>query len=145
MNKKEILFDLVKQEALNIRKYASKEEKANLNIQEFDADNRTECIYGQMTGNCYSRRAYSLIRKCAAKVYLSDDIGLYRGNIDNLNGKPEVIKEVEDRISHYHSPIELFVSINEWDGKQENVIRLMDYIKGNDDELDFIDFESRFF
>lgn len=88
---KETLLDLVNTEATRIRKYATPEEIDNLDFTYFNPESRSNCIYGQLTGSCYNRRAYTLIRKCASQVYLNEGMGLSRSNIEDLNGKPEAI------------------------------------------------------
>jgi len=60
---------LVREEAKNLLKFSTREERANLNFEEFSPENSFECIYGQMTGNCFSPRAEQLIKQCASKVY----------------------------------------------------------------------------
>lgn len=58
------LKELVVDEALKLRKYATKEEKERLDFETMICT-ETGCIYGQMTGNCYSERALLLKSKCA--------------------------------------------------------------------------------
>ncbi len=58
----------VLREANNLKKYATKEELQRLNIELLVPKFQTACIYGQMTGDCYSPRASELIHKCAVPV-----------------------------------------------------------------------------
>lgn len=60
----EELKKAVVKEALLLRKYATKKERAKLNFDSIRSDNVTLCIYGQMTGNCYKNRAIQLLLKC---------------------------------------------------------------------------------
>lgn len=61
----ENLKDDVRKEAENLRKYATKEELEKLDFDKLDSSDRTRCIYGQMTGNCFSQRSAELINNCA--------------------------------------------------------------------------------
>src|SRR5689334_4198531 len=97
---------LVIEEAKNLKKLASGEEKSRLNFKELDPEFPTACIYGQMTKNCHSERAVELIRECASRVYYRN-IGntLLVGDTSKLNGSPKKIGR-----SLYWSPIEVFIS-----------------------------------
>lgn len=68
-----ILFDLVKEEADNLKKYATRKEIDRLNFYEVNPHSKTKCIYGQMTGNCISDRAEELIYMCCTNVYDGHD------------------------------------------------------------------------
>lgn len=99
----ETLQELVDQEIANLKKYATKEEINNLNLNNFCATSERSCIYGQMTGNCYSERANYLIGKCAPFLYKNPQ-RLHFSEAP-LNGRP-----VSDRVQHKHfSPIEIFI------------------------------------
>lgn len=50
-----------------IRTHAAIVEKEKLNFRRIDPTNEKLCIYGQMTGDCSSERAYELIEKCCAR------------------------------------------------------------------------------
>lgn len=53
-------FEEVKEELFNLRSNATKREIKNLNFSEFEFDDPSACIYGQMTGHCDSARAIEL-------------------------------------------------------------------------------------
>ncbi len=59
------LKQLVVDEALKLREYATREEKDKLNINSLLGNDKYKCIYGQMAGHCYSERAIELLCKCA--------------------------------------------------------------------------------
>lgn len=63
---------LVIQEAKNLRKLATREEKDQLNLVTLNPRNEWKCIYGQMTGSCFSDRAEELIVKSCQRVYKFD-------------------------------------------------------------------------
>jgi hypothetical protein len=127
------LAKLVVKEATKLRQKATKEELNNLSVDLNDlrADNRDGCIYGQMTGDCFSKRANKLIVKCAERVY-SIDKERSGSLFDDakLNGKP---KKTKKRIGKYFSPIEMYIYLsNSKKGKKA----LLQYIKGIKDTLE---------
>lgn len=136
----ETLIELVKKEAENLRKHATKQEKTQLCIEELLPAKTSDCIYGQMTGNCYSTRASTLIEKCCKKVYhhyLSGDDNLNLFEHANLNGKPDIsASKLKARIGTWFSPIECFITIPH-NQKSDNNKILIDYIKGYSDTLEF--------
>ncbi len=70
-------------EIKNIKKHATKEEIERLNFETFNPKRASFCIYGQMTGSCYSDRAIELGPKC----YQSSYVGFTEGKIDLRSGK----------------------------------------------------------
>lgn len=129
--KRKQLETLVKQEATNLRNNATSEEKANLNFSSLIPDWKDSCIYGQMTGNCYSFRAIALIKASCPHVYKSNNAGLDIEMAD-LNGSP-----MNEHRTDYWSPIELFIYDNRFAVNVQNNKRLIEYIKGETDELKF--------
>lgn len=134
---KQTLVGLVKTEADNIKLHATQEELNSLDFDTLSPSKTTNCIYGQMTGDCYSWRANELIIQSAERVYNSQGDGIDEGDVEHLNGEPEL---VGSRGGWYHSPIELFVFINRYLGRKYNE-RLIDYLKGKTDklEIDLVD------
>ena len=135
---KSTLIKLVRQEAKNIKENATKQEIERLKIKSLDPSNTEGCIYGQMTGNCYSERANALIVKCATKVYKSlgtrplDDVELsekHTGLVKQL--------AVIHRDGLFHSPIEIFIYQQGYDvnfnvdrSPKGNISRLINYLQG---------------
>jgi len=127
---------LVIKEAKSLRKLATVEERNRLNFQKLDFSSKFECIYGQMTSNCFSKRAKELIEKSCSRVYSTktgDNWEEYK-----LNGTPIGKYRKEDGAvnigfskerTSYFSPIEVFIARgNNWrSGANE---RLVKYIKG---------------
>lgn len=132
------LRSLVIEEAINLKTHTTDEEKKSLNFHFLDEDSSYNCLYGQMTGNCFSKRASELITKCATKVYKSNisNFSLMQGA--ELNGKPELIIG-RVRRDKYFSPIEIFL-VEE--NKSKNVERLFDFIQGKSEKLIFSDNEN---
>jgi len=62
----EQLKEDVRKEAEALRAHATKEEVEKLNLESFDPNLPSACIYGQMTGSCTTMRAHSLIAKCCS-------------------------------------------------------------------------------
>ncbi len=130
---------LVREEAKNLMKFATKEERNNLNFNGFAPQRTTGCIYGQLTGHCFSARAEELIKKCASKVYHASatmNIGFLS---DKLVGSPdqrERYKCASGRLTttDFFSPIEVFVYLkeNQISGANEYLIK---YLKGEIETL----------
>ena len=58
----------VQHEIETIRTKATQEEKSKLNLSTFEPTDAHTCIYGQMTGNCFSSRAHELTPKSYESV-----------------------------------------------------------------------------
>lgn len=57
-------FKRTLEEITNLKQYATKEEINKLDFTDLNPNLRYSCIYGQMTGNCWSPRALELITLC---------------------------------------------------------------------------------
>lgn len=125
----------VKHEIDMLKKYATEEEKYNLNFRRFSSSNVHECIYGQLTGNCSSIRAKQLMDLSCIRV-LSDN-PIKRNGISfeilkkYINGKYTGQDwEDGDRGLDYLSSLEGYINLD--DAKNEQIIQ---YIKGEIDTL----------
>lgn len=121
--KKIVYPALVKEEAKNLRKFATPRELSYLDFTSLDPGNASSCIYGQMTDNCFSLRAIELIERSCKRVYNeSDGINALVGC--KLNGSPLKSTRV-----NYWSPIEVFIYKIK---NQENGAnaKLISYLKG---------------
>ncbi len=120
----QILNKLVIAEAKQLKLNATKSELESLNFNTLNPSRTTSCIYGQMTGNCFSSRATELIELSCEKVYKCNYLNHPTELGGDLNGSP---KEA-DRGS-YWSPIELFISkrVNK---DNDNNERLIAFLKG---------------
>lgn len=67
MKKSEFVKE-VEHEIKMLKIHATKRELNKLNFQEFSPNNREECIYGQISGQCNSERAKELMDKCCIKA-----------------------------------------------------------------------------
>jgi len=121
--KKIVYPALVKQEAKNLKKFATKRELDKLNFDRLVPENAERCIYGQMTGSCWNGRAIQLIEKSCSRVYNEGQEGNSLRDC-KLNGSPK-----KKQRHSYYSPIEVFIYK---DGNMENGAneRLIKYLKG---------------
>jgi hypothetical protein len=127
------LLRLTRHEAKALRRNATSEQRGRLNFQTLEAKDSYNCVYGQMTGSCWSGEAERLIKKCASRVYPSHqiDIVTYGEGEIKANGEPSSNR------NKYYSPIEIFISSknNQINGNNR---KLLEYIKGETDELNLI-------
>lgn len=65
----EQLKEDVRKEAEALKIHATVEEREKLDISKLKPNSTSFCIYGQMTGDCDSRRASHLIKNCT-KIYI---------------------------------------------------------------------------
>lgn len=116
---------LVIDEAKNLKKFATPEELARLNIKNFDPNHTERCIYGLCTGDCNSSRAMELIKWCARRVYNAADT--FKNA--KLNGSPSKKGPRSWLSMPYLSPIEVFIGRNKDINDQMNA-KLIAFLKG---------------
>lgn len=121
---------LVIDEATNLKIHTTVEEKADLNFETFDPKRPAYCVYGQLTGSCFSKRAAQLIELCAERVYIAED-NLQPMDCQKLNGKPQPGDRTSIR-TEYWSPIEVFIQLAEPEMNE----KLLQYIKGDINTLE---------
>lgn len=114
---------LVIDEAKALREHATEEEKSRLKLELFNAEDDNRCIYGLMTGKCFTSRAKELIEKSCQKVYKRETIPHYT-RPSHLNGSPVGMSRFD-----YWSPIEVFIASRK-DGQAEANKKLIQFIKG---------------
>lgn len=133
------LEELVIEEATKLKQEAKKGELRHLSYKKLSGCSRHECIYGQMTGNCESDRAYELITKCCERVYIPTNDYFSDKLAGRLNGKPKQLKDPGNRLEYYVSPIEnfLFKHKKEVEDNSPKVRQLVAFLKGEIDILDF--------
>jgi len=115
------LILLVTAEAKKIKKLAPYELN-KLDFNRLNPQSEVECIYGQMTGNCFSARANDLINNACVK-FIKDN-----GRISSSNVIVPNNEENKDRDLHW-SPIEVFIAQtrNQTNGNNKKLIA---YLKG---------------
>jgi len=96
--KKQDFLDDVSHEIEMLKKHATKKEKSNLNFDKLNYDDAGECIYGQLTGSCGSKRAKELMDKACIRVmdlenegggHINIGVGTFRDIRGVFNGKNE--------------------------------------------------------
>lgn len=116
------LYELVIEEATNLKKFATKEELNKLDFNTLAPSSINKCIYGQMFDGCNSLRAIELIKKCCNKVYNSNDELI----------KPKDIYRAPFKFNCW-SPIEKFLYYKEnWN---YNVSNLVQFLKSETETL----------
>src|ERR1044072_4459641 len=88
----EQLKDDVRKEAEALKVHATKEELNKLRFESLFPGFADACIYGLMTGNCFSNRAAELIYSCAVRYFENKgfaDIGDegFKGVVRRVNGR----------------------------------------------------------
>lgn len=83
----------VMDELQNIKNNATQEEISKLNLYEFNPTISDGCIYGQLTGNCFSRRSRELMELGSVKSFSED--------LDSFNNikmsRPKIINSASSR------------------------------------------------
>lgn len=108
-------------EATKLKSCATQEELEKLNFKRLDPERIQKCIYGQMTGNCFSKRATELLNCCT--VPYSADVDSYtRTRVKSFNDK----NRAEDVNGDW-----VFSAIEYYIGHQiAKNANLIDYLKG---------------
>lgn len=130
MTTKEELIPYVLQEVEGLRKYATKEQKAKLDLNELNPKWDSECIYGLMTGSCKSLEAAELAAKCGLFISFGRVQTSNTTLKDTLSSLIEEPKVSRSSFNSTFSPMEVYISIRPIDAR--NILR---YIKGSIDEL----------
>lgn len=107
------IINHARKELRNIKREATPEELGELlvHINDLDGINTTKCVYGLMTGDCYSERAIHLIKKCTANGYLID---ISYGAIKNTGIESiDVTDILTYNTSRNYSCLEAYLSYNE--------------------------------
>jgi len=126
------LKNLAKEEAENLRKNATKKELSHLSLADLDASNVHSCIYGQLTGSCFSTRAHKLIDACCTKVYKVNPKKLTNLiKSSTLGDKPEDQIVGYLRKYAYFSPLEKALLYMTYNQKSN----LISYLKGETNKL----------
>ena len=118
------LQKLALQEAEKLREYATPEQKARLNVYNFNPQREHACIYGLMTGSCETPEAHELARHCTTGLFDSEVVS------EAVSVSGSSLQEFYDgrrkrRERGYFTPLEVYIYDNYEDGLQ-----LLKYIKG---------------
>jgi hypothetical protein len=142
--KRKVLEPLVITEATNIKRIALKRELKKLDFCGLVPDDHKNCIYGQMTGDCYNERAYELIRKSCVNVIdgESDDDKEFNGGLVDFNEQAKLCgvenpnQFVKNFRYSFYSPIEIFIT-RKRNKKNGNNAKLIAFLRGETDTLEF--------
>ncbi len=117
----------VHKEAKKLKVTASADELENLDFSYLSPTAGSRCIYGQLTGDCFTSRAIELIKECAAVGIHDSDVGS-----ESQSCKIQIGKKTDIRSGNeFWSPIEVYIGQNGADNKH-----LIDYLKGDIKKLD---------
>jgi len=105
-------------EIIRLREMATSEEIQKLSMMDLEPLSEKDCIYGQMTGHCFSVRANHLIRNCAVKGF------------GTLTGYLQENVSPRHQATHGYSALEVLI-VN-WPRYNTAIIR---YLKGETDTL----------
>ena len=109
----------VLEELTLLKQHATTEEISLLNEIPINPSSHEECIYGAMTGDCFSERAHELLSKCARPYSKSVDV-----LIPTKMGVKRWIK-VREVKETFFSPVEYYIY-----QREENIPFLTDYLLG---------------
>lgn len=131
MKRGKTFLELVHKEAVALKENATKEELNRLEWKWVDADSRTDCIYGQMTGNCHSERAMDLMELSCERVLTGNGCIKVNGP---LTSSMRELRESR-KANPFWSPIEAYIAKEvhneDWDGTAtRRVKRLVDFLQG---------------
>lgn len=124
----------VKKEAEALQMHATSEERERLCFELLDYSDKRRCVYGLMTGDCFSERAAELINTCAITHF-----DLLPESVDEISGyivdKPEDFIDKRTSASVFSpytfSAIEAYICLPE--AKDANLIA---FLRGETNDLD---------
>jgi len=129
----DVLNKLVIAEAKKLKENAKKSELKKLDFDRLDSQRTTNCVYGLMTGDCFSKRSQTLIQNSCKRVFNVEESENIEGT---LNGSP--IGKKRSKIENtafgsysealYWSPIEVFID-KDRNQKNGNNKRLIEFLK----------------
>lgn len=128
---REELCKLVLLEADNIKKNCSEEEISKLDFEHLDPSNPRKCIYGQMTGSCFTERTLDLVVNLPNHFEHIYDYEQENIPLDEvLNAEATFRFDPIEEHKLVFSPIEVYITLPEADNEN-----LINYIKGISKEL----------
>jgi hypothetical protein len=142
MKKEDFLRDVM-HEIEMLKKHATKAEKNRLNFDELRPYNAERCIYGQMTGDCRTKRAHKLMKLSCVRTFDLSDTDIEKGMhmktvLKHLNGPFEsqgwkgalsYNSRLTNREWKYLSALEGYIQLH------LNNKKIIQYIKGEIDTL----------
>lgn len=117
--------ELVTNEAILLKKHATKEEISRLNFDTINPTHNFKCIYGQMTGSCESFRAHELMLLCCKEEVISSMTNQINGKINKGFIRYGIWSPIEIYITAKRTLSEFETSLNKAGTK-----RLIKFLKG---------------
>lgn len=108
----------VKKELRTIKRRATPQEKSQLDLSTFNFDDGDHCIYGQMTGDCYSNRAKHLMPKSYSQIFQPS------AGVTDLNQRVNY-KHLATKKGKSFTALEIYL----FDNKSDHA-KIIAYIKG---------------
>lgn len=131
---REELCKLVLLEADNIKKNCTEEEISELDFEFLDPSHPRKCIYGQMTGSCFSKRTLELVKELPTHFEYLYDFDREDVQLDEvLNVATSFRFDPIEEHKLVFSPIEVYITLPEADNEN-----LINYIKGISKELNIL-------
>lgn len=127
------LIELVKKESELLRNKITKEEVEKLDLCKLDPSSVFHCIYGQLTGDCTSKRAEQLIKLCCEKVYHNKESHILKREYNIIDSPKVKYCNSPRRLMNYMSPIEIFIN---YCGTTNQLI-LLTYLRKETETLEF--------
>lgn len=144
-NNRARLVALVKQEAAKLRESTTQAEKDKLRPEKIWSRSQVNCIYGQLTGGCFSPRAHELLIQCAPRVYEFCNGPMGDAPLAPVTKSIKLAikgREKSPQKSYYYSPIEIWLckvqpehGLLQLSQVNQMITTLVKYIKGEADDL----------
>lgn len=138
------LAELAAKEVRKLKKNATEQELSRLDLECLNPDGSENCIYGQMTGSCWSARAWQLLRECTATPLSSYGVPQPQEITDR--GIEPIVEDLYKESTFGHesdsfgrrgrtrfSALEIYISLYR---HTEKVERIINYLKGETTKLD---------
>jgi hypothetical protein len=125
ITKKQFLAD-VRHEIEMLKTHTTDAEKSKLNIKDLVPRYRYSCIYGLISGDCNSKRAFELIDLCCIRIVNNNESNILR----DFNGYDKTVFQKGRRFFDHLSILEAYMMI--YEAKNENILA---YIKGETSKL----------
>ena len=127
-------FKLVSEELDTIKKNATSVEIDNLDFDSFEFSDATHCIYGQLTGDCYSSRSREINPK-VFKYIVNEDFDIVRNNMhyatEGAVFKIHCLEQLDNNQSQAYTALEKYIFMCDNLKRRE----IIDYLKGNNSSI----------
>lgn len=136
MKKQDFLND-VEHEIKMLKKYGTKDELANMDLASFDSEHEERCVYGQMTGDCTSKRAKVLMDKSCIRVFNKEPYqsrgatySEFKSTINGVNAGQGWADDGFSRNYSHSSALEGYILM-----KDAKIKMIVNFLKGDSNKL----------